>query len=93
MCVRYALYMILCLVLILGACTSEKTELENAEKGDAIEKVAETSETAKTHLGDCILTSPVPAPLVRKSSANPNRTLFPAVTGRYRGWHSRNAWP
>lgn len=49
------LYTILCLILVLGACTSEKVE---AEKARTEEKAAETTETVKTHLGDCILASP-----------------------------------
>jgi hypothetical protein len=47
-------YGILCLILVFGACTSEKAGPEKA----AVEKTPEISESAKTHLGDCILVSP-----------------------------------
>jgi hypothetical protein len=41
--------------LIFGACTAEKAESETAE---AAETTAEKTESAKTHLGDCVLISP-----------------------------------
>jgi hypothetical protein len=55
MCTRYAFCMILSLVLVFGACTSEKAEPDKAESG---EMASERTESAKTHLGDCILLSP-----------------------------------
>lgn len=55
MYVRYSLYMILCLVLAFGACTSGKIESEKAETG---ERASDPTGTVKTHLGDCILVSP-----------------------------------
>ncbi len=55
MSVRYAFCVILCLILVFGACTSEKAEPEKAEEG----KVAsERTESVKTHLGGCILLAP-----------------------------------
>ena len=52
---RYLFSTILCLILVLGACTPEKSE---PETGEALEKTSKTPEKAKTHLGDCILTTP-----------------------------------
>ena len=56
MCVRHSFYMILCLVLIFGACTSEKAE---QEKTETVKMEAQETESGKTHLGDCILVSPI----------------------------------
>jgi hypothetical protein len=48
------------LVLVLGSCASEKAESEKTEsqKIETGEQASETSESAKTHLGDCIRLSP-----------------------------------
>jgi hypothetical protein len=50
--VRSILYGIFCLILVFGACTQEKAEPEKTEGG---EKPLKSSESARTHLGDCIL--------------------------------------
>jgi len=52
---RYAFCMILCLILVFGACTSEKAAPEKSEAGEMASK---KTETVKTHLGDCIRLSP-----------------------------------
>jgi hypothetical protein len=51
--VRYLVYVILCMVLVLGSCTSEKAESEKVEPGESA-----AEQTEKTHLGDCIRLSP-----------------------------------
>ena len=55
MYVRYVLCAILCLILVLGSCTSEKAEPEKSEAG---KMTSERTESVKTHLGDCIRLSP-----------------------------------
>jgi hypothetical protein len=55
MCTRYSFYVILCLILVFSACTSQKAE---PEKTEAAKMEMEESESPKSHLGDCILVSP-----------------------------------
>jgi hypothetical protein len=69
--------MILCLVLIFGACTSEKAEQEKIE---TVKMEAQETESAKTHLGDCILVSPtgeVPENLYQVSDVVPTDEYKP----------------
>jgi hypothetical protein len=68
---------ILCLILVFGACTSEKAEPEKTEEG----KVAsERTESVKTHLGGCILLSPAaeaPSDLYQESDVVPTDEYQP----------------
>jgi len=67
MYVRYVLCALLCLILVLGSCTSEKAEPEKSEAG---KMTSERTESVKTHLGDCIRLSPageVPENLYQES--------------------------
>ncbi len=77
MTVRYVFFAILCLVLVLGSCTSEKAEPEKAEEG----KVAsERTESVKTHLGGCILLAPAaeaPSDLYQESDVIPTDEYKP----------------
>lgn len=52
---RHVLYAILCIILVLGSCSSAKNEAERAE---STETVPEMVQTAKTHVGGCILAYP-----------------------------------
>jgi hypothetical protein len=59
--------LILGLILVFGACTSDKVEPEKEEAG---EMESETTKSVKTHLGDCIRLSPageVPENLYQES--------------------------
>ncbi len=49
---RYIICLILCLALVMGSCSSGKNESEKTEAAP------ETTETAKTHVGGCILATP-----------------------------------
>jgi hypothetical protein len=74
---RYVFCVILCLILVFGACKSEKAEPEKAETG---EMAAEKTESVKTHLGDCILLSPAaeaPSDLYQESDVVPTDEYKP----------------
>lgn len=76
MSTRYVFCAILCLALVLGSCSSGKNE---SEKAGSIE-AAEIAETAKTHLGGCILISPAaeaPADLYQESDIVPTEEYKP----------------
>ena len=73
---RYMFYGFLCLILVFGACTSEKAEPEKATG----EKTSETAESGQTHLGDCILVTPtgeVPEKLYQVSEVVPTDEYKP----------------
>jgi hypothetical protein len=74
---RYVFCVILCLILVFGACKSEKAEPEKAETG---EMAAEKTESVKTHLGGCILLSPAaeaPSDLYQESDVVPTDEYKP----------------
>jgi len=65
------------LILVFGACKSDKAEPEKAEAG---ETASEKTETVKTHLGDCIRLSPageVPDDLYQVSDVIPTDEYKP----------------
>jgi hypothetical protein len=77
MYIRYVFCVFLCLVLVFGACKSDKAELEKAKAG---EMTSERTESVKTHLGDCILLSPageVPENLYQVSDVVPTDEYKP----------------
>jgi hypothetical protein len=77
MYVRYGICLILCLVLVLGSCTTEKAEPKKAE---AEKMASEEAESVKTHLGGCILLSPegeVPENLYQESDVIPTDEYKP----------------
>jgi hypothetical protein len=64
---RHGFWAIFCLIILLGSCASEKTEPEKAK-------------TARTHLGGCILVSPVgevPTDLYQESDIIPTDEYKP----------------
>jgi hypothetical protein len=52
---RYFIYIILCLALVLVSCSPGE---DVQDKAEPTETAPETTETAKTHVGGCILTTP-----------------------------------
>jgi len=77
MSTRYVICAILCLALVLGSCSSGKNESEKTESAEA---APEITETAKTHLGGCILISPAaeaPADLYQESDIIPTEEYKP----------------
>ena len=56
MSIKKISYVILCLTLVLGSCTSEKAEPDTAEAG---KMASERTESVETHLGGCILLAPL----------------------------------
>jgi hypothetical protein len=77
MSIKKISYVILCLTLVLGSCTSEKAEPEKAE---AEKMASERTESVKTHLGDCILLAPAaeaPSDLYQESDVVPTDEYKP----------------
>lgn len=74
---RFVFYSILCLALVLSSCSSERNEQDMIE---AAETALETIETAKTHVGGCILAAPaaeVPADLYQVTDVVPTQEYRP----------------
>jgi len=64
---RYSLYVLFCLVLVLGFCSPGNNE---TEKSETAENASEVTETSKTHVGGCVLAVPaaeVPADLYQET--------------------------
>jgi hypothetical protein len=56
MSIRKVFYVILCLVLVMGSCKTEKAKPEETE---AEKTASERTESAATHLGGCVLLTPL----------------------------------
>ncbi len=54
--IRKVFYIILCLALVLGSCKTKKAESEETEAGKT---ASERTESVTTHLGGCILLTPL----------------------------------
>jgi hypothetical protein len=75
--IRFFVCAILCLALVLGSCSSGKDESEKIEPAEA---APEITETAKTHVGGCILASPtaeIPADLYQATDVVPTEEYKP----------------
>jgi len=74
---RFFTCAILCLALVLGSCSPGKDEQDKAEPE---ETATETSETAKTHVGGCVLATPsaeVPEDLYQETDVVPTEEYKP----------------
>lgn len=77
MSIKKISYVILCLTLVLGSCTSEKAEPDTAEAG---KMASERTESVETHLGGCILLAPAaeaPSDLYQESDVVPTDEYQP----------------
>lgn len=71
---RFVICAILCLALVMGSCSSGKNESEKTEAAP------ETTETAKTHVGGCILATPsaeAPEDLYQETDVVPTEEYKP----------------
>jgi hypothetical protein len=75
--IRFFISTILCFTLVLGSCSPGKDEQDKAEPKDT---ATETTETAKTHVGGCILATPsaeVPEDLYQETDIVPTEEYKP----------------
>ncbi len=74
---KFFICVILCLVLVLGSCRSEKEEQDKAEPAEA---APEATEMAKTHVGGCVLATPsaeAPEDLYQETDVVPTEEYKP----------------
>lgn len=74
---RFVICAIICLALVLGSCSPVKDEQDKAEPA---ETAKEATETAKTHVGGCILATPsaeVPEDLYQATDVVPTEEYKP----------------